>query len=312
MIVEVIGGEGRYGADQKVSKLVASFKKKFPSASIETHYADELSNFNELGSLAGSMGLFSQAKIVILKDAFGGASANVRDQLLELLKSATLETSTGKSEADDTLVILHERGKFDKRSKLYKFAKKELRLDEFNAPKPAELTKFWRSELQRQGLTATGKVSTLLQEKLGTLDEYAILNEISKLKLLLEAEFRTTIEPADLNLLNQELEVEVWELFNLARINKHQANELLRKLLQQQIPPPVIVGFLASQLRQILEYKLGQKQAPFIARRARTLASNYDDRKLGKLIERLLSLDVTLKSSSFDAHLGLSLFLAVI
>jgi DNA polymerase-3 subunit delta len=307
MKISLIGGEDTYSSQQKLNSLTKKFKQNSTSGEVIKTEADEVDSFKDLSILNGEMGLFSQDRLFILKNVINSAKKSFKDELSDFLKEKIATDSPNLE------VILYENNKFDKRSKIYKFFKKNGQLIEYPAAKEADKKKFIKSWFKENNISINSRALEILLKKLLPISKLMIANELEKLRLLLLEEERNILEVQDLDLINQDIEEEIWELFKLGLNDKTAALDLLDNLFNQRIHFSVIIGFLSSQLRQIIDYKFDQTSlSPFIRRKISSTARAVDISKLNSLVERLVKLDISLKSSRLDPKLALTVYISSI
>lgn len=306
MLVQLIGGDHQYKAEQELQKVLREWSKgsgKGGKVEVRSYYADEVKSLNEITELAGSMGMFTSDSIVVIKGLLKDGTSLLKEQILELIKTNSSNTN----------LILFERGKVDKRSKLYKELQSTGKVYEYTYPKKFSLAEFVGAELKQRGLKCSNEVKYSLLSRLNGCSEFNALSELDKLQLLSQYEERTELQLKDLDLLNQDIEQEIWQLFELALQNKAAAFDLLDELWKQEVHFSLVIGFLANQLRQLLNYHYHITNLPsFIERRVAGLAQRVDRAKLTIALSKLVDLDIALKSSKLEPRVGLIMYLAIL
>jgi DNA polymerase III delta subunit len=301
MKLTLIGGPGEHFAIQKLSELLQG--KQYHSYDLE-----ELDSIGKVTELSGGVGLFAkeQVQIVLLRGPFSAATA-VRKDLEKLLQDNSTKL------LQDLELILFQTGNLDKRTSLYKTAKKSHHVYEYGKELPADKKDLIPKMIATAGLETSAAVSQELAGRLEGFDMLTIANEVSKLITLVTAEDRKQVHSGDLDIISKPLDQEVWELFSLSVNNKKQAYELLSELLRQQVAVQLIIGFLASQLRGMHQIEIGLSTLPpFLRKKHSSVLSKLGSKKLNFLILKLADLDLAIKSGKLMPEAGLKLFIALI
>jgi hypothetical protein len=296
----LIGGEN----ELEKSERLDSFIKNHPNYKTEYINADEVNNFNDFNFLSGEQGLFSAAKIIIIKNVL--SQKNIRDGFVDYLEKLDINNFINQ----ELKLIFLESGSIDKRSKLYKILKKNFAVLDFPAAKSGEKKIYIIEYFKNNNLAISGELIRDLVNKFETSNLLKIKNELNKIKLICDYENETEVKKEHLELVTVELNEQIWNLIKLALTNKDESYDLLNKLFAQQIHFSQIIGFISSQLKQVSDYYFfPNKLNSFSKRNAQELANNISKKKLVILTEKLFDLDYALKSSRLDAKLGLTLYL---
>lgn len=303
MKVVMIGGQGNYSATQKLKQVLQNLKAESMSAQVHQYDLSEVSSLSEVQELWGGLSMFNQAAIVILHNPISQSSAKIKTELADFLKSQT----------GDVKLVLYEHGSIDKRSTIYKFCKDKGDLYDFPIENDYDKKGFCEEFIKKAGWQVSAEVRQRLLEYLIPKDLFSISNELVKLTLLLDFDDRKELQLSDLELIPLSVESEVWELFNLAVFDKAKALVLLDDLFLQQVHFSLIIGFLASQLRQLLNYYYNsQSLKPFFKTKLAKLAPKMPAAKLNMALLKLADLDCALKSTKLDPKLGLTMYLAIL
>jgi DNA polymerase III delta subunit len=305
MTVTLIGGEDTFASQKKINVIKSEFRKQNSNSEIVVMSADDINNFKDLAILNGEIGLFSTERMFILKNLINSGRKSLKDDFAEYLKE--------NQDKNNLKIVIYETSKFDKRSKIYKFFKKKGELIEYPEAKEKDKKKFVKNWFKKNQISINSSALDILIKKLIPLNKLMIANELEKLRLLLKEDERKIIELEDLNLINQDIEEEIWELFKLAIDNKEDALRLLENLFNQRIHFTVIIGYLSSQLRQVIDYKYDQTSlSPFLRKKAGIIARKVDSKKLNLFVDRLVKLDISLKSSRINPKLALTAYVSAI
>lgn len=303
----LIGGEDSYHSEQKLIALKANLSGHYPNLEIDSFYADEIDSINQIPALAGEIGFFARIHLVVLRQLISQGKADLKEAIYERLAQGLDDSS------DQTHIILFERDKIDKRSKLYKLAKEKGELFEYFAADEYKVEGFIKDTLWQSGLEINAETKRRLVELLAGQNLQIVSSEIAKIITLAQTSEHKEVKAEYLDVINRERTEDVWELFLLASTDKAKAYSLLDNLLAQQVHHLQIIGYLAVELRKLLQYYyFPQDMKPFIRNKVRPLAQKHSPLKLKILIDKLLNLDVLLKTSNFDPRLGLTLYLSIL
>ncbi len=312
MEIFLYGGDDQFLIKKKIKKTIKKFGKSSRVGQSRGEqkkiiYADEVSRFQDLGFLVGENTFFSKKRIIIIKNIFSKAKTNLKNSFRDFFKAKEY-----KSFQDFTLIFWEEQ-KIDKRHGLYKELKKiAIEIIEINENKQGN-SSFIKNLVKEKGLKADSEIVFQIQKKLNKMDKNYIDNEIEKLKLLLKYDKRSKIQKADLKILCQNFEEEIWELFSLSLKNKQAAYELLDNLFKQQVPHPVIIGFLASQIRQMIYYYYDRENMnAFMKRKINQIVKYVSKEKLNYYLDKLINLDISIKTSKLDPKFGLMVYISLL
>jgi DNA polymerase III delta subunit len=295
MAIKLIGGESEYFARRKLASLTAG------NSTTRTVYADEVGS-GSIPELSGGMGLFAAAtqQLVLV-----GALANpaLRDLIVDNYDSIAANLD----------LILYENGKLDKRSKLYKKLSAQGAILEYPLESEGERKSELRQILRDAKLQVPGEVEQDLFWRLLPMPLPQAVLELSKLIHLAGKQGKAEIDKQDIAIITQDINLEIWELLTLAAKNKKSAYALLDNLELQQVQQQQILGFLAQQLRQLLNYYYAPSSIPaFIKRRLGEISQKITLPRLKQLISKLADLDEKSKTGRLDPQFAVRTFVALV
>lgn len=301
----LVGGEDSYHAEQKLLAIKANLTGLYPNLQVTSHYGDEISSLNQLHGLVGEVGFFAANQLLICRQFIGDLRSDLKDQLVEIISAKLSDASLH--------LVFFERSKIDKRSKLYKLVKERGEVFEFALAAEWALENFIKDYLWKQAVEISPELRRRLITLLAGQDYQTVAGEIDKLVLLSKYSATELNEATLLELINRERSQDIWELFSYACFDKAKAYELLDNILAQQVHHLQIIGYLALELHKLVQYYYFPEQLkPFIRNKIRPLAQRYSPAKLQLAVDKLLNLDLLLKSSNFDPRLGLTLYLSIL
>jgi DNA polymerase III delta subunit len=305
----LIGGENQFAANEELEKFKTEYLRKYPSAEIKSYFADEVDSLSKINELTGGVGLFTNISLVIMRNLLSDGSAKLREEVQEYIETEI----KSKQPNDNVKLVLFERQKIDKRSKLYKLFKTKLALKDYPEPSDLEKEKLIKDFAWTQKWEIGNEVRRELLNLLLGQNIDVINSELEKLRLLLQAEGVNTLSVEHLGIINREVQQEIWLMFQTAQVDKQKAYNLLDNLLDQQVHHTQIIGFLSAELRKLINYYyFPNALPPFIRQKIRSQAQSYTPQRLKMAIDKLFNLDLALKSTPMDPRLGLTLYLSIL
>lgn len=300
----LIHGENKYLSTEKLEKLLAK----------ETHIivqADEVVDLGELLASQQNYSIFGNEKqVIVLKNLSKNKKKTLMNQLVEYL-----------AKTKDINIVIFEDTKFDARSKLYKFIKKEGIVEYNEHFGQSKMISWIASEFSKRNIQVDNKFILKMLGKAGTNEEQ-VMNEIEKLSLLLKYEGRNELVDLDLEVVSEgEREVVIWDLLDsVTDRNSKKTVELINEIMQTNYDFPYVSTMLAKQLkllyllksRRITEDDLKTKLGihPFTISKAKNKLYKFEEERLKKLFAKLASLDFSVKQGKIDAKLGLIMLFA--
>lgn len=315
MILFVYGPE-TYQVRQKVNQVTdKAIDQGVPATNVHRLDAAE----TELSKLIGTFrnqGLFAERQVVVIRDGLTVLSAEDAEELV----TAAAETD------DQTVVVLAEYGKPDKRRGAYKQALKEAAKHwEYPELDTAAARSFATDYAKQQGYRINAGALTALLEA-GAPDGWRLATELDKLALAAEDEVITE------SLVEAHVTAEVaGDIFALVdAAGRRQAAPALKsfKALTSAGEPPLrILAMLLRQYRLLLVVhdlvgrgatdaqiqealgRIGSKVPPFVLKKLKTQASLFTDREVVGNFDRLAEIDYQIKTGRTEAEAALELFI---
>lgn len=283
-----------FGPDQfSLKKKIQTWKKEF----VKKHGENNLFELDgrkiskgELIQTLQSIPFLAEKKLVIITNIFKNK---------KLLPDAT---DIFKKIPSSTLCILSESESTDKRTKLYKFLKKEAKIEEFKEPSEQEII----NKIQKSAKINSQNSRYLAHRlgfKLGTIS-----NELKKLKLY-SLENEITKETIDL-LTNENIQNTIFKLTDqISSKNASLAIQTLKQLLISGEEPMMILHMIIRQFRLLIttkslvqkglnpsEIQKELKQHPFVVKKSIEQSKKFELNQLQKTFKSLLDLEIAIKT----------------
>jgi DNA polymerase-3 subunit delta len=217
-------------------------------------------------------------------------------------------------------LVFFEEKAVDKRSKLYKYIKKQGEVIESAHLDVRELGEWLQKQLQFRNLKASSQVQTLLLDRVGD-NQHILLSELDKLELLLRAEGRSQVEVDDCELVSYvDREHQVWALLDaISARNRPMLMSEFQKLYHGEEDFQYLLTMLAKQLKILYLLKDPSisrdeivsefKIHPFTLTKAGKYLHKFELGTLKMLFRKLFDLDLAVKEGKIEPGLGLNLFL---
>lgn len=312
MQVFLYGGEDRYNAQLAKNKLIAKLQGQASAKDpleVSELLATDISDFMSIPGLGGDFGLFSKKRLLVIKGLLSEGKADLREKFLDYLERRLIAKETDS----DLSIMFFEPGSIDKRTKLYKLLQKQFTVQEFTEPTELEKRGYINDFIRNHKWQVSRETQEHVLNRLSKSDFLMLTNELSKLELLLKADGRTELREEDLSVLSFEVTEEIWQLFVYATTDKKKAFALLDSLLEHDQHFTQIIGFCASQLRQLIQYYyFPDKLNSYVKKRLVPLAQKIPKAKLELLLVKLYDLDIALKSGELDPRIGLQMYLSIV
>lgn len=292
-MITTLTGQNSYELRRKLASIKDDFIKKYGDSGVESIDGENVA-VQELPSLLQGVTLFSPKRLVILRNV--SKNKLVAEKLQEFLKTIP----------DDMHLVLVEEG-IDKRTAFYKALKKETDFQEFAELDEMALAKWIEGAVKKEGGEISSNLTRLLIRYVGT-DQLRLENEIKK---LVAYEPKITGQAID-ELVEKNPEETMFQLLESALSgNTKRALEVLEGLETAHEDPFQAANMLIWQThilalvaaaKEIPDTEIAKefKINPFVVKKTRVVARRMDKTKLRNVINRVASLDVTLKSTSSD------------
>ncbi len=310
-------GKNDYNLKQKLSEFKKKFIKDVDPLEENINYINgETCNLSNLHTVIGTSSLFTNKKLIIIKNILANKSETVRFEFYNYLKNLK-KTDDIIIFSDSTLPPQY------KKNKLFKLLRKQQFVQEFvplNDTSTKEFIKKFVSEKKGKiSTTAINKLQILLKE-----DLWQISNNLNIL-INLRKDEEITISDVDNFIIGETSE----NIFALIDAISNKNTKLALKLFEQELEAGqsenllfhmVIRQFkILLQISKELENKSTTKQIasklkihPYVAQKGSAQAKNFSTSKLKNIFSYLLDLDYQIKNSLTRPTIALELLIAKI
>lgn len=304
-MILVLTGANDFARQAELKKLTSAFIKEQGDFGLETIEAGQV----EMGRLlenVSSLPFLANRRMIILQEP--SANKSIGENVDKLLEAV----------ADTTDLIIVEP-KFDKRLTLYKTLKKKTSLKEFAELDERGLSSWLSQEAKTRGGALTPADALYLVQRVGN-NQMGLHNELEKL-----LSYQPVITRAVIDLLTEPTsQSSVFDLLDAAFSGNHKkAIALYQDQRKQQVEPQAIMGMLCWQMHILAVVKANEKLGPeeiaskaklnpYVVRKTMYMTHSQSLRDIKNLVQRVLELDIRLKSQPIDAddaiqHLLISL-----
>lgn len=326
-----------YGAEpfllrQKINSEISRYRAKHKSGLnfSRFNFVQEQS-FSDFKNFIDSFSMFAEKKLAIIENLFEAPAVAQQDLVKYLGKSKILK------DQERFLIIVQElRLNDDKKKKekyilkdiaakelFKKLASQEVSGEEFNLLEGARLEAWIKKEVAAQG----GQIDNLAIKKLAASvgpDLWQMQNEVTKL-ISFKADKPITADDVDI-LVKSKIESDIFKTIDaLAARQKISAFKFLYRNLTQGESETSLLGMLVYQFRNLLMvkdlieqgipfYNLAKKIKlhPYVLRKTYEQSKNFSYAALKKIYERLMEIDLAIKSGQIEPRAALDLIVAEI
>ena len=273
-----------------------------------TVYEGKATNPREVIDLAETLPFFAERRVIVIEKS--GFFKNACEELAEYLGQVAPQTC-----------LLFVEEEVDKRSKMYKAAKKYGAVVEFAAQNEELLTRWIVTRLKKEGKNITGSVLQLFLGRTGT-DMGNIDRELEKLVCYTMG--RDVITAEDVNaVVTEQTQNKVFEMVNaIAEHNQRKALDLYYDLLTLKEPPMLILYLISRQFLILFHLRdmsakgfdnktMAQKAGipPFAVRRSVMQAKGFTAEQLKQALCDAAELEEAVKTGKMNDQMAVELFL---
>lgn len=302
-MIVVLTGENDFMLRQASIRLRREFAAQYGATAVHMHDASMISPQHAPQILQG-VSLFDPVRLVVLRDA------QQNKPLWELLPELLPQ--------DDSVTVIIEEGKLDKRTRTYKWLQKQADIRDHPLLKDNQLAAWLRAEAASRGVDMSAALTSQLIVRAGT-DQRVLSQELAKLSL--------SGQPVSTELIAEMIDAQpqatAFELLDAAvGAQTGRVSELVA-IIKQSEDPYRFSGLLISQIYSLaLAHAAGDRPVatlardaglhPFVAGKMQTAARRLTKAQMSQVIEAVVQLDQTLKSTGGDPWLPIESALMVI
>lgn len=294
-------GEDSYRISQKLQEIINGYKKKNPSGLNFFSYDLSGDSLKELKDKLTNTSLIPEKKLIVLKN------------VLKINPEVTLEIfrSQNISKRDDIIIIAISFSNTDGGELSNYLMKKPNQTQNFKLLKEYEVKNYAKKLLSLSTVDLTGEALDFLISNCG-YNLWLIDSEIKKL-----ANFKVdgVISKSQVEeLLIPNPKHNIFELTDaLGRKNKEGALIALYKTLENGENPTELLGLLAWQVRNILNFKVSPdslKLHPFVLAKVKESAGLFSTDELNKILLKIINLDFAFKTSQLNEKTAFSFLIS--
>lgn len=295
-------GQDSYRINQKLQEIINGYKAKNSSGLNFSSYDLSEDFFKELKDKLTNSSLIPEKKLIVLKNVF---KTNA-EEILEIFRSQNI------SKRDDIIVIAVALGDKDG-SELFKYlTKKPNQVQNFKPLKEYEVKNYAKKLLSSSGVDLTGEALEFLvfncNHNLWLIDSEA--QKLAAFSAKGGVISKSQVEGLMVSIASHN----IFELTDaLAKKNKKSALSALYKALDNGENPTELLGLLAWQARNILNFKINPgplKLHPFVLAKVKESASLFSIDELNKILLKIIDLDLAFKTSRLNEKTALSLLIS--
>lgn len=303
-------GTDTYRSREKLNEIINKYKAKHKTGLNFKRLDFNEKDLRDLKEIASSSPMFKEKKMIILENVFERKSDWMKE-LSEYLKK------NNYAEDKEIALVFYEKKDPDKRTELYKFLIKKPNVSqEFKPLENGKLENWVKKEIEQRG----GKIDQQAVRKLaasagGSL--WQMSQEIDKLILFAD---KSAIGEKEVDLLvKSKIETNIFNTIDaLAQRNKKLALKLLHQHLEEGENEVYLLTMFAYQFRNLLivksleekgvpYYELAKrtKLHPFVIKKTWAQIKNFSLSELKKIYNKLLELDIAIKTGRIEPKTAL-------
>lgn len=308
----LLHGPDEFARSEALARLRAAYPPDVADLNISTLEGRKL-KIEALAAACEAHPFLHDRRMVIVSDALKQAKAGKdRDDLRAYLEQVPPICDLIFVEQDDV----------DRRSVLFTYLKKAGEVLEFLPMEGGELQRWLAERAKLLGVRLDGAAAQHLVDLAGN-DTRTLVNELAKLASYVGRGGRVTAPVVDLLVQDSQEQNLFAFIDDLSARRVGAALRGARGLLEDGQAAPYVLFMLARQVRILIGVRdlaaqrrrpeeiaseLGQK--PFVVRKAMDQARNFAPGELEQLHDRLLELDIAIKTGRIQAETALELFVA--
>lgn len=303
-------GEDSYRSRQKLEAIKQRFIKTDKSGLNLTLLQSEGLDFDEFKKAVEASGFLGQKRLVILENPISQSEPELTEKLIKY--------QTDKIKSEEVIIVFWEKNQIDQRGKLFKYLKKNAQEQEFKLLGGHQLNKWIEETVKERGGTIDSQAVEKLAAYVGP-DLWQMSNEINK---LIAFNPHLTAENVG-GLVKSKIENNIFNLIDaLGRRDKKTALERLHEQEELGQNEIYILTMIVYQFRNLVKvrdcleqgmpaYLIAQKTGlyPFVVRKSLAQARNFSKEGLKKIYQRLLDLDLAIKTGRIEPKVGLDMLI---
>ncbi len=292
-------GQDTYRSRQKMKEIIEEYKKRHQSGLNFIKLDFNEKEFSDLKQTIETVSMFDEKKLVVLEGAFQ-QSAYFQEELLDYLKKR-------KIDSDKDSIVIFWAEKIDEKNKLFQFLRKKAKIQEFKLLQPSKLKEWVKKHIKEQGGSIENQAIEKLIDCIGN-DLWRMSNELDKLIAFNKKIKKENVE----KLVKSKIDTNIFETIDaLGQKNKKQALKFIHNHLKKGESEMYLLDRFVYQFRNLIKVKSGGKldMHPFVVKKTSQQAKNFSFEELKKIYQKLLEIDLGIKTGKIDARTAIELFI---
>jgi len=301
-------GEDSYRSREKLNEIINRYKKSHKNELNLRRFESKGLDFEDFRNELQIMPMFKEKKLLILSDVFSN----------EKFKEEFLKNSNKTADADYVIVFYEDKAVLCS-DPLFKFLKKEAKIQEFSTLNSQRLKNWLKKEFGKYQVEVGAAVLDKLIKFVGS-NLWQLSNEVKKLVAFKKG---GKIEVRDVELLvKPKVDTAIFKTIDaIALKHKSQALNLLHRHLEKGDSPVYLLTMINYQFRNILEIKdLLERGKPlscsklsyFVAKKSYEQAQQFSLDELKKIYRKIFEVDYNIKKGKIEPQTALDLLIAEI
>jgi len=304
-------GQDTYRAREELRKIIEEYKKANPDwldfVRIDASNK-EMEIFEQIRQTTDTVSMFNQKKLIIIENIFL-ADPGTQKSILDFLKKKIIEKNK-----DITIIFWTEE--ISEKNELFRFLKSKADAREFDLLRGHQLRNWVKNYIREQKGNMESRAIDKLIEYVGS-DLWRMTNEINKLisfKHQAPSIKSQIISVEDVELLvKPEIDLNIFEMVDaMGHKNKNKVLKMFNQYLEKREDEGYLLAMFIYQIRNLIKVKSGGKldMHPFVIKKSREQARNFDWEELKKIYSQLLAIDFDIKTGRAEPKAALEVWLA--
>ena len=297
-------GQDTYSSKQKLNLWQREFTKKHGDTDMEIIDGTKL-NINSFNTNLEAVPFLSERRLIIVKSFISKNKAEQHEKILDKLEKIP----------DFCVLVFHENETIDRRTKIYKRIHKHGIIEEFIQLSPDQVAKWLISRCQQTDTKIAYKAANHFGQVCAN-EMWSLNTEFEKLKTFagdqeiskeLIDEIVTPSISASIFKLTDSIAIKDYkEALKTLPILKESGEELTRVfyMIARHFRIMIQIRDMLEKNETELSMQKKLKQHPFVIKKTRQQAGNFDKAKLKEIYEELLKLDTRFKTGKIKIQKG--------
>jgi DNA polymerase-3 subunit delta len=306
-------GSDTFRSKRKLNEIIEKYHSKYKSGLNFIELDANEDGFDELKKRIETISMFKEKKLIIFKSVFS-TPKSFQQKIEKYLIEKDL---FGKK---DLFLIFFEEGEIKNKSTLSKLLfQKSFKKQEFKELPLLKVREFVKKEVKNLG----GEISKPAVDKLISYYENNLWQIENELKKLVTFKQNKAIEGKDVeNLCEANLNPSIFKTIEaISKKDKKEALKLISEHLECGENEIRILSMINYQFRNLMKIKslLKEKKTiyqiqrtsglhPFVVKKTLPLAQNFSMEELKNIYQKLLELDLSIKTGKIEPKIGIEMF----